>query len=166
MLSLYLVRVSLLHFIIFHLLFILKVLLCPTALCDLNTCDSPVECVATVLMLVMICSQILYNNQAHSGRIKVDLDSDVEINECTDWSVTGGGSRLIYDIITMKGGVELNAFWVHLTPLPSPDPPGDRNPYFPMLFDVLIIVTCITSLALCTRSVLNGIKLQIVGLII
>ncbi|XP_020355085.1 mucolipin-3 isoform X1 [Oncorhynchus kisutch] len=70
---------------------------------------------------------ITFNNQAHSGRIKVDLDNDVDINECRDWKVTGA----------------------------SP-----KNIYYPLLFDCLIIVTCITSLALCTRSVLNGIRLQ------
>ncbi|CAL8306336.1 unnamed protein product [Lota lota] len=70
---------------------------------------------------------ILFNNQAHSGMIKVDLDNDVEINECRDWKVTGAGAR---------------------------------NPYFPMLFDILIIMTCVMSMALCTRSVLNGIQLQ------
>ncbi|KAJ3599277.1 hypothetical protein NHX12_033240 [Muraenolepis orangiensis] len=70
---------------------------------------------------------ILFNNQAHSGRIKVDLDTDVEVNECRDWRVTGATAT---------------------------------NPYFLALFDVLIILTCISSLALCTRSVLNGIQLQ------
>ncbi|KAL1022760.1 hypothetical protein UPYG_G00031950 [Umbra pygmaea] len=70
---------------------------------------------------------ITFNNQAHSGRIKVDLDNDVDINECRDWKVTGA----------------------------SP-----KNIYFPLLFDCLIIVTCIASLILCTRSVLKGIQLQ------
>ncbi|KAM7388181.1 hypothetical protein PAMP_024375 [Pampus punctatissimus] len=70
---------------------------------------------------------ITFNNQVHSGRIKVDLENDVEINECRDWKVTGASPRKIY-----------------LT----------------VLFDCLIIITCITSSTLCTRSVLNGIKLQ------
>ncbi|KAM7409816.1 hypothetical protein PAMA_001356 [Pampus argenteus] len=70
---------------------------------------------------------ITFNNQAHSGRIKVDLENDVEINECRDWKVTGA----------------------------SP-----RNIYLTVLFDCLIIITCITSSTLCTRSVLKGIKLQ------
>uniref|UniRef100_A0A6Q2XUA8 Uncharacterized protein n=1 Tax=Esox lucius TaxID=8010 RepID=A0A6Q2XUA8_ESOLU len=66
---------------------------------------------------------ITFNNQAHSGRIKVDLDNDVDINECRDWKVTG-------------------------------------NIYYPLVFDCLIIITCIASLTLCTRSVLKGIQLQ------
>nr|XP_046246795.1 mucolipin-3 [Scatophagus argus] len=70
---------------------------------------------------------ITFNNKVHSGRIKVDLENDVNINECRDWKVTGASARNI-----------------HLT----------------VLFDCLIIVTCIISFALCTRSVVNGIRLQ------
>ncbi|XP_078114596.1 mucolipin-3 isoform X1 [Sander vitreus] len=70
---------------------------------------------------------ITFNNQAHSGMIKVDLENDVDINECREWTVTGASARHIY-----------------LT----------------VLFDCLIIITCITSVTLCTRSVINGIKLQ------
>ncbi|XP_020489412.2 mucolipin-3 isoform X2 [Labrus bergylta] len=71
---------------------------------------------------------ITFDNQVHSGRIKVDLENDVDINECRDWKVTGASARNI-----------------NLT----------------VLFDCLIIVTCITSFALCTRSVINGIQLQL-----
>ncbi|XP_072244881.1 mucolipin-3 [Leuresthes tenuis] len=39
---------------------------------------------------------ITFNNQAHSGRIKVDLESDVDINECRDWKVTGASAKQIY----------------------------------------------------------------------
>ncbi|XP_038568576.1 mucolipin-3-like isoform X2 [Micropterus salmoides] len=70
---------------------------------------------------------ITFNNHAHSGRIKVDLENDVDINECRDWKVTGASARNI-----------------HLT----------------VLFDCFIIIICITSLTLCTRSVINGIRLQ------
>ncbi|XP_034035401.1 mucolipin-3 isoform X2 [Thalassophryne amazonica] len=70
---------------------------------------------------------ITFNNEAHSGRMKIDLENDVEINECRDWKVTGASARSIY-----------------LT----------------VLFDCLIIVTCIASFTLCTRSVFTGIQLQ------
>lgn len=70
---------------------------------------------------------ITFNNQAHSGRIKIDLENDVDINECRDWKVTGASARNI-----------------NLT----------------VLFDCLIIITCITSFGLCTRSVINGTRLQ------
>ncbi|KAM4549326.1 mucolipin-3 [Odontesthes bonariensis] len=70
---------------------------------------------------------ITFNNQAHSGRIKVDLESDVDINECRDWEVTGASAKQIY-----------------LT----------------VLFDCLIVITCIISFALCMRSVIKGIRLM------
>ncbi|XP_029355484.1 mucolipin-3 isoform X2 [Echeneis naucrates] len=70
---------------------------------------------------------ITFNNQAHSGRIKIDLENDVDINECRDWKVTGA------------------------TP---------RNIYLTVALDCLIILTCIISFTLCTRSMINGIQLQ------
>ncbi|KAM8745620.1 mucolipin-3 isoform 2-T2 [Acanthopagrus schlegelii] len=69
---------------------------------------------------------ITFNNKAHSGRIKIDLENDVDINECRDWKVTGAAARNI-----------------NLT----------------VLFDCLIIITCLTSFSLCTRSVIKGIQL-------
>lgn len=36
---------------------------------------------------------ITFDNSAHSGRIKIDLDTDVEIKECRDWKVTGAFPR-------------------------------------------------------------------------
>ncbi|XP_036969770.1 mucolipin-3 isoform X3 [Acanthopagrus latus] len=69
---------------------------------------------------------ITFNNKAHSGRIKIDLENDVDINECRDWKVTGAAARNI-----------------NLT----------------VLFDCLIIITCLTSFSLCTRSVMKGIQL-------
>ncbi|CAG5863546.1 mucolipin-3 [Menidia menidia] len=70
---------------------------------------------------------ITFNNQVHSGRIKVDLESDVGINECRDWKVTGASAKQIY-----------------LT----------------VLFDCLIVITCIVSFILCMRSVIKGIWLM------
>ncbi|XP_076849705.1 mucolipin-3 isoform X2 [Brachyhypopomus gauderio] len=70
---------------------------------------------------------ITFDNRAHSGRIRVDLDNDVDINECRDWKVTGA----------------------------SP-----KNIYYTVLFDVVIILTCLASLVLCTRSVATGVQLQ------
>uniref|UniRef100_A0A8C6V1W0 Mucolipin extracytosolic domain-containing protein n=1 Tax=Neogobius melanostomus TaxID=47308 RepID=A0A8C6V1W0_9GOBI len=69
---------------------------------------------------------ITFDNKAHSGQIKIDLDTDVEIKECRDWKVTG----------------------------------ACKNMTLTVLFDCLIIITCITSFSLCLRSVLTGIRLQ------
>ncbi|XP_042200624.1 mucolipin-1a isoform X2 [Callorhinchus milii] len=49
--------------------------------------------------------QILFDNKAHSGRIKVSLDNDVVIKECMDHSVLGYGPNdyklLIFDIFVL-----------------------------------------------------------------
>lgn len=34
-------------------------------------------------------TQIVFDNRAHSGMIKVDVDNDVTIYECKDWNVEG-----------------------------------------------------------------------------
>uniref|UniRef100_A0A8C9TIY6 Mucolipin TRP cation channel 3 n=1 Tax=Scleropages formosus TaxID=113540 RepID=A0A8C9TIY6_SCLFO len=40
---------------------------------------------------------ITFDNTAHSGRIKINLENDVDINECRDWNVTGEFcERLVY----------------------------------------------------------------------
>lgn len=33
--------------------------------------------------------QITFDNQVHSGRIKVNLENDVNVDECREWKVTG-----------------------------------------------------------------------------
>lgn len=33
--------------------------------------------------------QIMFDNRAHSGKIKVDIENDVRIYECKDWNVEG-----------------------------------------------------------------------------
>ncbi|XP_038038540.1 mucolipin-3 isoform X2 [Anas acuta] len=70
---------------------------------------------------------ILFDNKAHSGRIKISLDNDIEIRECKDWHVSGS---------------------------------IQKNTHYMMIFDAFVILTCLTSLILCTRSVVKGIRLQ------
>lgn len=35
--------------------------------------------------------QIIFNNRAHSGKIKIYFDSDTDIQECKDWHVFNSG---------------------------------------------------------------------------
>ncbi|KAH0618459.1 hypothetical protein JD844_017682 [Phrynosoma platyrhinos] len=70
---------------------------------------------------------IVFDNKAHSGRIKISLDNDIAINECKDWHVSGS---------------------------------IQKNTHYMMIFDAFVILTCLTSLILCTRSVIRGIRLQ------
>ncbi|XP_043550632.1 mucolipin-1a isoform X3 [Chiloscyllium plagiosum] len=69
---------------------------------------------------------ILFDNKAHSGRIKITLDNDVVINECVDPSVLGYAN----------------------------------NDAGRLIFDIFIILLCLLSLVLCTRSVIRGFMLQ------
>ncbi|KAM4641575.1 mucolipin-3 [Discoglossus pictus] len=70
---------------------------------------------------------IIFDNQAHSGRIKISLDTDVEIQECRDWHVSGS---------------------------------IQKNTHYMMFFDAFIILTCLSSITLCIRSVIKGFCLQ------
>uniref|UniRef100_A0A8C9NJL5 Mucolipin TRP cation channel 3 n=1 Tax=Serinus canaria TaxID=9135 RepID=A0A8C9NJL5_SERCA len=71
--------------------------------------------------------RIVFDNKAHSGRIKISLDNDIAIRECKDWHVSGS---------------------------------IQKNTHYMMIFDAFVILTCLTSLILCTRSVIKGIWLQ------
>ncbi|XP_066181243.1 mucolipin-3 isoform X2 [Sylvia atricapilla] len=71
--------------------------------------------------------RILFDNKAHSGRIKISLDNDIAIRECKDWHVSGS---------------------------------IQKNTHYMMIFDAFVILTCLASLILCTRSVIKGIWLQ------
>lgn len=42
-------------------------------------------------------------------------------------------------------------------------PSAPKNIYYTVLFDVVIILTCLASLILCTRSVSTGVQLQFVS---
>uniref|UniRef100_A0A8C1HEA7 Mucolipin TRP cation channel 3 n=1 Tax=Cyprinus carpio carpio TaxID=630221 RepID=A0A8C1HEA7_CYPCA len=42
---------------------------------------------------------ITFDNKAHSGRITIDLDNDVHIYECRDWSVTDASPRNMYMLV-------------------------------------------------------------------
>ncbi|XP_076000552.1 mucolipin-3 [Genypterus blacodes] len=70
---------------------------------------------------------IMFDNRAHSGKIKIEVENDATIYECRDWNVEGSSGK---------------------------------NDYLLLFFDSLVILACFASLVLCTRSVINGIKLQ------
>ncbi|XP_017660886.1 PREDICTED: mucolipin-3-like isoform X1 [Lepidothrix coronata] len=71
--------------------------------------------------------RIVFDNKAHSGRIKISLNNDIAIRECKDWHVSGS---------------------------------IQKNTHYMMIFDAFVILTCLASLILCTRSVIKGIRLQ------
>ncbi|KAM9324677.1 mucolipin-2 [Gastrophryne carolinensis] len=72
-------------------------------------------------------NKITFNNQAHSGKVKIFFDSDATIQDCKDWHISG----------TIQ-----------------------KNTHYILVFDGFVILTCLTSLILCTRSIILAIKLQ------
>ncbi|KAM4722974.1 mucolipin-2 [Rhinophrynus dorsalis] len=72
-------------------------------------------------------NRIIFNNQAHSGKIKIFFDSDATIQDCKDWHISGS---------------------------------TQKNTHYILVFDGFVILTCLTSLILCTRSIVLAIKLQ------
>ncbi|KAK9979021.1 hypothetical protein ABG768_012468 [Culter alburnus] len=70
---------------------------------------------------------IMFDNNAHSGKIKISLSSHVQINVCKDWNVSGS---------------------------------TDSHFRLIVLFDCVVICSCLLSLILCTRSVYSGLLLQ------
>ncbi|XP_043941966.1 mucolipin-2-like isoform X2 [Protopterus annectens] len=70
---------------------------------------------------------ITFDNQAHSGVVKIYFDSDTFIQDCDDWHVSG----------TVQ-----------------------KNTHCLLIFDAVVILICLTSLILCTRSIILAVKLQ------
>uniref|UniRef100_A0A8C5WM06 Mucolipin TRP cation channel 1 n=1 Tax=Leptobrachium leishanense TaxID=445787 RepID=A0A8C5WM06_9ANUR len=68
---------------------------------------------------------IIFDNQAHSGKVKIDLDNEATIKECKDPSVYGRADN-----------------------------------HSRLAFDVFVILCCVLSFILCTRSILRGLRLQ------
>ncbi|XP_032350586.1 mucolipin-2 isoform X1 [Camelus ferus] len=70
---------------------------------------------------------ITFDNNAHSGKIKIYFDSDANIEECKD--------------LTISGSIQKNTQYV-------------------LVFDAFVIVICLASLILCTRSIVLALRLR------
>ncbi|KAM4021545.1 mucolipin-2 isoform 2-T2 [Anomaloglossus baeobatrachus] len=71
-------------------------------------------------------NKITFNNQAHSGKVKIFFESDATIQDCKDWHISGS---------------------------------IQKNTHYILAFDAFVILTCLTSLILCSRSIVLAIKL-------
>ncbi|XP_069591929.1 mucolipin-2 isoform X2 [Ranitomeya imitator] len=71
-------------------------------------------------------NKITFNNQAHSGKVKIFFESDATIQDCKDWQISGS---------------------------------IQKNTHYILVFDAFVILTCLTSLILCSRSIVLAIKL-------
>ncbi|CAK7303736.1 MCOLN2 [Vulpes lagopus] len=70
---------------------------------------------------------ITFDNKAHSGKIKIYLDSDAKIEECKDLNISGS---------------------------------IQKNTQYVLVFDAFVIVICLASLILCTRSIVLALRLR------
>lgn len=69
---------------------------------------------------------ITFDNQCHSGKVKIFLDIDAESSACRDWKISG----------TVQ-----------------------KNTHYLLVFDAFVILVCITSAVLCTRSIVLAVRL-------
>lgn len=111
--------------------------------------------------MLLFYAQILLDNKAHSGKVKISLDNQASIKECRDPSVSGHGkiqlphslhfSDQFLEIFYIVDNHHNCSHAISLSPADS---------YARVWFDVAVAVVCILSLLLCGRSIIRGIILQ------
>ncbi|XP_045543215.1 mucolipin-2 isoform X2 [Salmo salar] len=69
---------------------------------------------------------ITFDNQCHSGKIKIFLDIDALSSACKNWKISGT---------------------------------AQKNTHYLLVFDGFVILVCLTSAVLCTRSIVLAVKL-------
>ncbi|XP_006898440.1 PREDICTED: mucolipin-2 [Elephantulus edwardii] len=72
-------------------------------------------------------NRIIYDNKAHSGKIRIYFESDANIEECK--------------VLNISGSIQKNTQYV-------------------LVFDAFVIVICLASLILCTRSIVLALRLR------
>ncbi|XP_041790960.1 mucolipin-2 [Chelmon rostratus] len=69
---------------------------------------------------------ITFDNQCHSGKVKIFLDMDSVSSACRDWKISGT---------------------------------AQKNTHYLLVFDGFVILVCVTSAVLCTRSIVLAVRL-------
>lgn len=69
---------------------------------------------------------ITFDNQVHSGKVKILLDIDAQSSTCRGWTISGT---------------------------------AQKNTHYLLVFDGFVILVCITSAVLCTRSIILAVRL-------
>ncbi|XP_044055982.1 mucolipin-2 isoform X1 [Siniperca chuatsi] len=69
---------------------------------------------------------ITFDNQCHSGKVKIFLDIDTQSCACRDWKISGT---------------------------------AQKNTHYLLVFDGFVILICLTSAVLCTRSIILAVRL-------
>ncbi|KAK5869853.1 hypothetical protein PBY51_024541 [Eleginops maclovinus] len=69
---------------------------------------------------------ITFDNQCHSGKVKIFLDIDAQSCACRNWKISGT---------------------------------AQKNTHYLLVFDAFVILVCLTSAVLCTRSIVLAVRL-------
>uniref|UniRef100_A0A7N6BPQ6 Polycystin cation channel PKD1/PKD2 domain-containing protein n=1 Tax=Anabas testudineus TaxID=64144 RepID=A0A7N6BPQ6_ANATE len=69
---------------------------------------------------------ITFDNQCHSGKVKIFLHLDAQSSACRDWKISGT---------------------------------AQKNTHYLLVFDGFVILVCLTSAVLCTRSIVLAVRL-------
>ncbi|XP_070688571.1 mucolipin-2 isoform X2 [Pempheris klunzingeri] len=69
---------------------------------------------------------ITFDNQCHSGKVKILMDFDSKSSACRDWKISGT---------------------------------AQKNTHYLLVFDGFVILVCLTSAVLCTRSIILAVRL-------
>ncbi|XP_041646661.1 mucolipin-2 [Cheilinus undulatus] len=69
---------------------------------------------------------ITFDNQCHSGKVKIFLDTDAQSSACRDWKISGT---------------------------------AQKNTHYLLVFDGFVILVCLTSAVLCSRSIVLAVRL-------
>lgn len=110
-------------------------------------------------LLVAFLFQIVLDNKAHSGKVKIQLENRAIIKECKDPSVSGHGAspNECMGVMTLIQHVNETIIANSCSSFPL-SPPAEN--YTRVAFDVAVALVCMLSLLLCGRSILRGIMLQ------
>ncbi|XP_041695963.1 mucolipin-2 isoform X4 [Coregonus clupeaformis] len=80
----------------------------------------------TFVVTLSLFLQITFDNQCHSGKMKIFLDIDALSSACKNWKISGT---------------------------------AQKNTHYLLVFDGFVILVCLTSAVLCTRSIVLAVKL-------
>uniref|UniRef100_A0A3P9JLU4 Mucolipin 2 n=1 Tax=Oryzias latipes TaxID=8090 RepID=A0A3P9JLU4_ORYLA len=69
---------------------------------------------------------ITFDNESHSGKVKLYLDIDAQSSACRDWKISGT---------------------------------AQKNTHYLLVFDGFVILVCVISTTLCTRSIILAVRL-------
>ncbi|EHB18033.1 Mucolipin-2 [Heterocephalus glaber] len=106
-------------------------------------------------------ASIIFDNKAHSGKIKIYFDSKANIEECRALNISGSkkasklalsaGNMPISEAEKQKRGCGLNLLF---------GAASQKNTQYVLVFDAFVILICLASLVLCTRSIVLALRLR------